>query len=218
MNGPVSHLNVRYPTDWELHHYQHLHLAYSELPWDPAVFDEMEVNSIKIPPDPIISAMMYKNIFHAWSVDYSVASVRRLSSEGTITPEYLSNLWSISLEQASNTLKCTNYDLVRLLEGFISRRVKTKPHQRMYNQLHGYLGRFASDTIKANVTSLRGNKYLRLFSNRGNYIEVYPNGNVYDFIFELLPHEEECIDVTYDTDGVVIRPDIDNLVHKELTS
>ena len=41
------------------------------------------------------------------------------------------------------------------------------------------------------------------------------DGNVYDFIFEVLPHEEECIDVTYDTDGAVIRPDIDNLVHKE---
>ena len=33
---------------------------------------------------------------------------------------------------------------------------------------------FASDTFLSNVTSLRGNKYIQLFCNRGNYNVCYP--------------------------------------------
>ena len=33
---------------------------------------------------------------------------------------------------------------------------------------------FASDTFKSNVISLRGNKYVQLFCNRGNYVASYP--------------------------------------------
>ena len=33
---------------------------------------------------------------------------------------------------------------------------------------------FASDTFKANVKFLRGNKYIQYFCNRGNYAASYP--------------------------------------------
>ena len=59
-------------------------------------------------------------------------------------------------------------------QGHINRRVKTTPHHLRYRHMSGYLGMFCSDTFKANVTSLRGNKYSQLFYNRGNFTTCYP--------------------------------------------
>ena len=65
-------------------------------------------------------------------------------------------------------------DRIRKVKGRIYRRFKTKVHQKRYNQLGGYLSKFASDTFKSNVISLQGNKYIQLFCNRGNYTVSYP--------------------------------------------
>ena len=54
------------------------------------------------------------------------------------------------------------------------RRFKTLTHQRQYKQLGGYLGKFASDTFKANILSTQGSLYSQLFCNRGNFTHVVP--------------------------------------------
>ena len=54
------------------------------------------------------------------------------------------------------------------------RRFKTLTHQRQYKQLGGYLGKFASDTFKANILSTQGSLYSQLFCNRGNFTCVVP--------------------------------------------
>ena len=85
----------------------------------------------------------------------------------------LSDLWGIGIKKAQRTLRCTTQHSLRQLEGQISRRVKTLPHQRLYPQLSGYLGLFVSDTAKANIPSARRNKLIQVFANRGNYVKPY---------------------------------------------
>ena len=55
----------------------------------------------------------------------------------------------------------------------MSRRVKTRGHQRLCNRLSGYLGLFVSDTVQANITSTRGFRYIQMFANCRNYTKVY---------------------------------------------
>ena len=55
----------------------------------------------------------------------------------------------------------------------MSRRVKSRGHQRLYNHLSGYLGLFASDTAQADITPTRGFWYTQMFTNRGNYTKVH---------------------------------------------
>ena len=91
-----------------------------------------------------------------------------------LNPIDLARLWGISLASAKQTLSSTSQNYIRKLSGKISRRFKTNAHQRQYKHLGGYLSKFCSDTFKSNVESTRGNKYIQLFSNRGNYATCYP--------------------------------------------
>ena len=91
-----------------------------------------------------------------------------------ITPELLSENWSISLPDAKRTLQATTQDSISIQRGNIHRRIKTLPHHSQYQHLTDYLGMFCSDTFKSNVKSLWGNMYCQLFCNRGNYRKTYP--------------------------------------------
>ena len=180
MKGPCPQLHFHYPSDWELMNCPQLNLTDGDVPWETSFFEENQKVSAMImdlPSDPIIDAMMHNDYVPKWMAyigKYQISAITSLPGEQTLTAEYLSDLWNISLDQAAHTLKNTTHDSIRLLDGIISRRVKTLPHQRMYNHLSGYLGKFASDTAKANVKSLRGNNYVQIFSNRGNYVKIYP--------------------------------------------
>lgn len=117
--------------------------------------------------------MMMDHLFHNISSMHTVSSLSKLEFQKSISPSTLSELWVIGLKQADRTLKCTTQHSLHQLEGQISRRVKTLPHQRLYHQLSGYLGLFASDTAKSNITSTRANKLIQVFANRGNYVKPY---------------------------------------------
>lgn len=86
----------------------------------------------------------------------------------------LAKLWNIGLKTAQRTLRATTQVSLRYLKGKIHRRDRTKVHQRRYNQLGGYLERFASDIFTSNVKSMRGNIKFQLFCNRCQYVKVYP--------------------------------------------
>ena len=56
-----------------------------------------------------------------------------------------------------------------------ARRFKTVPHQRLYKHLgNDYLCKFCSDIFIGKLPSLRGNQYVQLFVNRGNFNQIYP--------------------------------------------
>ena len=104
-----------------------------------------------------------------------ISGINHIQSS-TLSPEYLARLWHVPIHVAKRTLETTTQDNIRYRNatGNVLRRVKTRPHQSRYRQLGGYNANFASDTFKANYTSLRGNKYAQLFCNRANYVKVYP--------------------------------------------
>ena len=51
-----------------------------------------------------------------------------------LTAEQLADLWSISLDSAKRTLSATDQESLNILEGKITRRIKTKAHQRRYDK------------------------------------------------------------------------------------
>ena len=174
MHGPVSHIHVRYPSDWDMDNCEHLHLTDADSLWDPSLFDEPAlINAVRLYQDPIVYHMMQEDLLERIVHSVQVSSITNVTRRDILTPEYLSDLWGIGLEQACRTIQSTTNHSIRLLEGMPSRRVKTKAYQRMYNQLGGYLAKFASDTFKSKVKSTRGNSCIQLFTNNANYTKCY---------------------------------------------
>ena len=179
MNGPISYLPVRLPTDLELDECQHLQLSCGDSPWDPlsiqALFDSPTtdrrgVHSLSSQFDLDI---LQDNIAADMCSTVASSAIAHSASK-TLEPQDLSRLWNISLDAAKRTIDKTTQLHIRPLRGPLHRRFRTSAHQSRYRQLGGYLSCFASDTFKANVTSTRGNKYTQLFCNRGNFVKAYP--------------------------------------------
>ena len=64
MNGPVSFLNVRYPSDWEMEHCTHLDLTNGTSLWNPKFFEEEDrISGLRnMSSDPVISSMMMEDV------------------------------------------------------------------------------------------------------------------------------------------------------------
>ena len=103
-----------------------------------------------------------------------ICSLRATGMESKCSAAHLSRLWGIGLKAAERTITATTQLLRRDLKGDISRRVRTKVHQRRYRQLDGYLGRFSSDTFFSKCNSLRGNNCFQLFTNKASFTKAYP--------------------------------------------
>ena len=174
--GPISYLPVRYPSDEEMDFCLHFDLT-SQDEWDPSMFTDIEGRvsySALVCEDDMTNCQHTGNTFDEQLSHIIFVNAVSKSILRTVKPEDLAELWGISVEAATRTLKASTQEYIRILEGRISRRVKTKAHQRQYRQLGGYLGMFASDTFHSKVVSLRGNKYIQHFCNRGNYSVSYP--------------------------------------------
>ena len=166
MNGPVSYLSVRYPTDWDMDHFPHIHLTDDASEWKPE--ETFNVNSV-------ITTTYVDQFFPTYEKTVMIHGVRKLSDTKDLTPAYLCNLWNITLNDARDTIRATTQRTIRQSEGMKTRRFKTVPHQRLYKNLgNSYLSKFCSDTFKGKIPSLRGNKYVQLFVNRANFTRSYP--------------------------------------------
>ena len=162
------------------------HLS-DDFAWDPTMFrSNVGVSSVSQFLDdlerdgcdenevhPSLVEVVHTNLSDLLNAPIKISAVKH-DFKPEMDAEKLADLWFISIENAARTLKCVNMDRIRKLKGKIHKRFKTKAHQKRYKQLGGYLAMFASDTFKSNVISLRGNKYVQLFCNRGNYVASYP--------------------------------------------
>ena len=93
----------------------------------------------------------------------------------SLTPEYLSTLWRIRLKDAKNTIQATTQHTFQSSEGMKDGIFKTVPHQCLYEHLgNDYLSKFCSDTFISKLPSIRGNQYIQLFVNRGNFNQSDP--------------------------------------------
>ena len=80
----------------------------------------------------------------------------------TVTPEYLSERWSIGLGQARETLKRTTQHIVRSATMPLARRYRA---DNMYEKQR-LRGEWFTDTLDGRVTSQDGNSYGQVFANR----------------------------------------------------
>ena len=180
MQGPISYLPVRYPSDEEMEECLHLELTDGSSEWNPSSLDGLfHASSIEVTDTingfghPLDSILLHDHLHeNLASMVHINAIYHRKVNE--LTPEMLSSLWKIPLSHAKSTLSATTQSAITLNEGMLSRRFKTRVHHTQYKQLGGYLGMFASDTFKSNVTSTRGNKVIQLFCNRANFCRSYP--------------------------------------------
>ena len=88
----------------------------------------------------------------------------------SVTPEDLSERWSISLHQAKETLKRTTQKIIRSAVLPLSRRYKA---DRMFH-LKRLDGDWSTDTLVARVTSKDKNKYGQVFANKAYFAAIYP--------------------------------------------
>ena len=179
LNGPVSYLPVRYPTDEEMDQCLHLDLSCDESPWEPMSINNYNqassISSMTSVMDSHESSLLQDDILTNMCHIHHTISASAVSHSPTrsISGEELGRLWNIGLPTARDTIKASTQDYIRVNQGLLSRRLKTRAHQRQYHQLGGYLSRFSSDTFKMRVKSTRGNTYSQLFTNKGNYVRSY---------------------------------------------
>ena len=175
VNKSVLGISVRYPTDFDLEFGRHLELTSASI-WDPeSTNDEIYLASIysqKYQIEDEVSSLCRK-ITNLHS--YNISSIKSTIGESKhLTKEVLSNMWGITTQSASKTLKATTRHNIKENVGILNRRYKTKVHQRAYKQLGGDIGRFYTDTVFSKHKSLRGNTCGQIYCNNFNYQKFYP--------------------------------------------
>ena len=180
LNGCISYLHMRYPTDDEINNCTWLHLT-STADWDPYAksmkeneFREernrMTVLSIHTSRSNTISMDEQRNLQRVVDV-YSTHSTKRSSS---LRPETLSKCWGISLQVAKATLNATTQLGLRSNLYPLSRRFKTRQPQLRHNHLYGRFGQIYSDTMFSNVASQHNNTMGQIFVNSAGFTYFIP--------------------------------------------
>ena len=177
MHGPVSYLNVRYPSDDDLLHSQHYNITSHEIPWEPESLSNissletnmnLDMNDTSNEVEQCTLQSFNSNLIRIVS-SYS----RKIASK--ISPEILAKRWKLSLQNARNTLQSTTQNFLRKVnDRDAGKRFTTRAHQRQYHQLGGLHSQFGSDTFIFNVKSLRGNTIVQVFCNKSGFIKSYP--------------------------------------------
>ena len=178
MKGPVPVIPVMRPTEIELQTLPRLQLTSDNILWNPnEIFGSLddEPGSAWYDDDPtyhMVSGL--KTLGNIASRDKVISSISGSVRPNKCDARYLSKLWGIGLKAAQRTIDSTTQTSIRMSNELgLSKRVRTKVHQRRYRQLDGHLGRFSSDTFFSNCRSLRGNQCFQLFTNKAAYTKTY---------------------------------------------
>ena len=174
MKGPVPVVPISKPTSEDVTLLRKLQLTSDDIPWDPRSIFGLE-------DDPINALIDYDDDYyiscamdmHILLERHEIKSMRARERDGKCSAAHLAKLWGIGSKAAERTLTATTQLSRRDMTGNVSRRVRTKVHQRRYRQLDGHLGRFSSDTFFSPYKSLRGNDCFQLFTNRSSFTKAY---------------------------------------------
>ncbi len=178
MKGPVPVILVLKPTKYDAQTLPRLQMTSDEILWETHEIFGDQLRDVIINQD-----IFDPDYYHVSNMDIlrnitthnmSISGVRGTPGSGKCSPDHLAKLWGIGLKAAERTLNSTTQATVRSTDGLgMSKRVRTRVHQRRYRQLDGHLGRFSSDTFFANCKSLRGNTCFQLFTKKAAYIKTY---------------------------------------------
>ena len=179
MNGPVPFIPVRKPTDNDLEFCEIYDITSPE-EWNPShIFgDSHDFQHISAVDLELHKSSPDHLIFSEYNIQHMMNNIHISSSSLTrkreMDPQTLAELWNIPLDSAKRTLHSTIRYHYSEIHGGLTRRRRAGHGRREHPRLSGNLSRFASDTFFSNVTSLRGNKMIQLFTNRGNFTKCFP--------------------------------------------
>ena len=177
MHGPVSYLNVQYPSDHDLEYSPHYNITSREIPWVPEALSAISSLDTSIDSDmydtPNEVEKCTLQSFDSYLIRIISSYSRKMKSK--ISPDILAKRWKLSLQNARNTLLSTTQNSLRKVgDRDAGKRFTIRAHQRQYHQLGGLYSHFGSDTFIFNVKSLRGNNIVQVFCNKSGYIKSYP--------------------------------------------
>ena len=92
------------------------------------------------------------------------------NQHSSTTPEDPSEIWGLSLAQATLTLKATTQKLVRSAVMPLARRYRADCMFEV-RRVHGMM---STDTMDARCNSIHAEKYLQVFGNKELFVEAYP--------------------------------------------
>ena len=167
----MPYIPVRKPRISELENSSHVDITSTD-PWIPDLFVDQSVNAYNSNTQfqyDNTAQQVLNNIIAQVHID-SISS----SKSNEIDPVKLSRLWDINLDDAKRTILATEQHHVSVPHGQLTRHRRAGHGRREHRSLSGHLSRFCSDTFKSSIKSLRGNTYIQLFSNRGNFVKCYP--------------------------------------------
>jgi hypothetical protein len=113
------------------------------------------------------------DISQAFDDNHIISAIQSSRKDLNATAETIAKHWSIGLENAKRTVRCTTQKGMRNTIYPIERRFRTKQAQLRYNQLAGRHGRFYTDTFFASVPTLNGCKMAQIYVNDLNFNKVY---------------------------------------------
>jgi hypothetical protein len=189
ISGTNIFLNTHTPTQHELDNCPHIHLT-SENEWNPHTVqlsstqsaeaevlytaqDELEAGLSQI-SSVFRFAEMAENLRNISAVQADMPGYKTFRSNerhSAVTPEILSERWSIGLAQAKQTIKVTTQRGVRSAILPLSRRYRT---DRMYSQKRLRGQRFYTDTLIGKYKSLTNNTCAQIFANESFFATCYP--------------------------------------------
>ena len=188
--GTNIFLNTHTPTQRELDSCPHIHLT-SDVYWNPHTvrlastqseeaedlplhsFDELDPGLTQISSVYCFSEMA-ESLRNLSAVQSNLPGHKTFISKqrhSAVTPEQLSERWSIGLTQAKQTIRVTTQHGARSAILPLSRRYRT---DRMYNQRRLRGQHFYTDTLIGKYKSLSNNTCAQIFANKSFFVKAYP--------------------------------------------
>ena len=172
-HGPIPYFHMRYPTRYDMDNYQWLQLT-STGSWEPYENNFNVADMVSTPS--FTNFDNYPFICDDIENLFFISGVRREGKHSSLTPEILSKIWRIPLNQARRTIQVTEQKSLRNQEGPISRRFRTNTYQRRYHRLGGPYSRFCTDVMFSKVKSVSGNTCAIIYSNKQGFYQIVSNG------------------------------------------
>jgi len=164
MKGVTSYFTTRTPTISEVETCQWVHLT-NEYDWDPhsepheqqeTNYDELRTygdyhdRHIMSISSSTLTCKLYDTvlgeILQVFDDDHIISATKSSRRDMNMTAETIAKHWSIGLDNAKKTVRCTTQKGMRNTLYPIERRFRTKQAQLRYNQLASRNGRFYTDT------------------------------------------------------------------------
>ena len=144
---------------------------YSDPSTDEAILSE--INSVLVTFNEDYKRYLNSTTSHPYAFGEDIPSRKTFVSNqrhGKISSDLLSELWHIGPKRAKATLEATTQNGIRSAILPLSRRYRS---DRMYN-VKRLRGRFATDTVYADIKSLLGNTCAQIYTHKIGFAVSYP--------------------------------------------